>query len=113
MSTRGSSDRPPARPPAAAAASGVARSQRRQSGLGLGLSLSLSLSLSRGPRLRLSLRLGPPLPPQPVTTRYAFTTKSLYVGHMDYKYLRWQVIDTPGVLDRPIEESATHLQPSP
>ena len=30
---------------------------------------------------------------------YAFTTKSLYVGHMDYKYLRWQVIDTPGVLD--------------
>lgn len=22
---------------------------------------------------------------------YAFTTKSLYVGHMDYKYLRWQV----------------------
>lgn len=22
---------------------------------------------------------------------YAFTTKSLYVGHMDYKYVRWQV----------------------
>eukprot|EP00955_Chlamydomonas_euryale_P009480 101177-Chlamydomonas_euryale.AAC.1 len=22
---------------------------------------------------------------------YAFTTKSLYVGHCDYKYLRWQV----------------------
>ena len=22
---------------------------------------------------------------------YAFTTKSLFVGHMDYKYLRWQV----------------------
>merc|ERR1719353_1875118 len=38
---------------------------------------------------------------------YAFTTKSLYVGHMDYKYLRWQVIDTPGVLDRPIEERNT------
>lgn len=29
---------------------------------------------------------------------YAFTTKSLFVGHMDYKYLRWQVIDTPGIL---------------
>jgi nucleolar GTP-binding protein len=27
---------------------------------------------------------------------YAFTTKSLFVGHCDYKYLRWQVIDTPG-----------------
>ena len=22
---------------------------------------------------------------------YAFTTKSLYVGHTDYKYLRWQI----------------------
>jgi len=38
---------------------------------------------------------------------YAFTTKSLFVGHMDYKYLRWQVIDTPGILDRPLEERNT------
>lgn len=38
---------------------------------------------------------------------YAFTTKSLYVGHMDYKYMRWQVIDTPGVLDKPLEERNT------
>ncbi len=38
---------------------------------------------------------------------YAFTTKALYVGHTDYKYLRWQVIDTPGVLDRPLEERNT------
>lgn len=36
--------------------------------------------------------------PHPTVTRadvevqpYAFTTKSLYVGHTDYKYLRWQV----------------------
>lgn len=35
---------------------------------------------------------------------YAFTTKSLYVGHFDYKYLRYQAIDTPGILDRPTEE---------
>ncbi|XP_047541701.1 nucleolar GTP-binding protein 1 [Vanessa atalanta] len=35
---------------------------------------------------------------------YAFTTKSLYVGHTDYKYLRWQVIDTPGILDHPLEQ---------
>ncbi|KAF4521575.1 hypothetical protein B566_EDAN001295 [Ephemera danica] len=35
---------------------------------------------------------------------YAFTTKSLYVGHMDYRYLRWQVIDTPGILDHALEE---------
>ena len=38
---------------------------------------------------------------------YAFTTKSLYVGHMDYKYMRWQVLDTPGVLDKPLEERNT------
>jgi nucleolar GTP-binding protein len=38
---------------------------------------------------------------------YAFTTKSLYVGHCDYKYLRWQVIDTPGILDHPLEERNT------
>ncbi|XP_012217920.1 nucleolar GTP-binding protein 1 [Linepithema humile] len=35
---------------------------------------------------------------------YAFTTKSLYVGHTDYKYLRFQVIDTPGLLDQPLEQ---------
>jgi len=38
---------------------------------------------------------------------YAFTTKSLFVGHMDYKYLRWQVIDTPGILDHSLEERNT------
>lgn len=38
---------------------------------------------------------------------YAFTTKSLYVGHADYKYLRWQVIDTPGILDHSLEERNT------
>jgi len=38
---------------------------------------------------------------------YAFTTKSLYVGHMDYQYLRWQVVDTPGILDHSLEERNT------
>lgn len=38
---------------------------------------------------------------------YAFTTKSLFVGHLDYRYLRWQVIDTPGILDHPLEEMNT------
>lgn len=38
---------------------------------------------------------------------YAFTTKSLYVGHTDYKYLRWQIIDTPGILDHSLEERNT------
>ncbi|GLJ36933.1 hypothetical protein SUGI_0746780 [Cryptomeria japonica] len=38
---------------------------------------------------------------------YAFTTKSLFVGHTDYKYLRYQVIDTPGILDHPLEDRNT------
>lgn len=38
---------------------------------------------------------------------YAFTTKSLFVGHTDYKYLRWQVVDTPGILDHSLEDRNT------
>eukprot|EP00727_Mastigamoeba_balamuthi_P012995 m51a1_g8318 putative nucleolar GTP-binding protein (700) ;mRNA; f:116816-119205 len=38
---------------------------------------------------------------------YAFTTKSLFVGHTDYGYLRWQVLDTPGILDHPLEDRNT------
>jgi nucleolar GTP-binding protein len=35
---------------------------------------------------------------------YAFTAKSLFVGHADYNYLQYQVIDTPGILDRPFDD---------
>ncbi|KAF6765405.1 hypothetical protein DFP72DRAFT_1108138 [Ephemerocybe angulata] len=45
--------------------------------------------------------------PMSMCKPYAFTTKSLFVGHLDYKYLRWQVIDTPGILDHPLEEMNT------
>merc|ERR1719161_3200801 len=38
---------------------------------------------------------------------YAFTTKSLFIGHLDYNYVRWQVIDTPGILDHPLEQRNT------
>lgn len=38
---------------------------------------------------------------------YAFTTKSLFVGHFDYQYLRFQAIDTPGILDHPLEDMNT------
>lgn len=35
---------------------------------------------------------------------YPFTTKSLFLGHFDHNFVRWQVIDTPGVLDQPLSE---------
>ncbi len=38
---------------------------------------------------------------------YAFTTQNLFVGHTDYKYARWQVIDTPGILDHPLDQRNT------
>lgn len=38
---------------------------------------------------------------------YAFTTQSLFIGHTDYKYASWQVIDTPGILDHPLDERNT------
>ncbi|CAI2360663.1 unnamed protein product [Moneuplotes crassus] len=38
---------------------------------------------------------------------YPFTTQSLFVGHTEYKYTDWQIIDTPGLLDRPISERNT------
>lgn len=33
---------------------------------------------------------------------YAFTTRNIYLGHFEYKGLSWQVVDTPGILDKPL-----------
>ncbi len=35
---------------------------------------------------------------------YPFTTKNLNIGYFDDKYLRIQIIDSPGILDRPDKE---------
>jgi len=35
---------------------------------------------------------------------YPFTTKQVHVGHVDLKRYKLQVVDTPGILDRPWEE---------
>ena len=40
---------------------------------------------------------------------YAFTTKSLYVGHMDYRYLRWQVINKNNHINKYIQNIVLYL----
>lgn len=38
---------------------------------------------------------------------YPFTTKALYIGHTEFNNLRFQVIDSPGILDHQLEEMNT------
>jgi nucleolar GTP-binding protein len=38
---------------------------------------------------------------------YPFTTQSLFVGHTDFDYVPWQVIDSPGLLDQSLENRTT------
>jgi nucleolar GTP-binding protein len=45
---------------------------------------------------------------KPEIAQYPFTTKQIYVGHMEhtvhYQKKKYQIIDTPGLLDRPFSE---------
>jgi len=41
---------------------------------------------------------------RPEIAAYPFTTKGLAMGHFEKNKIRYQVIDTPGLLDRPLEE---------
>ena len=40
----------------------------------------------------------------PEITPYPFTTKGIVIGHMDDDWRKYQIIDTPGLLDRSIDE---------
>lgn len=41
---------------------------------------------------------------RPEIAQYPFTTKNVTIGHFVYRRRRYQVIDTPGLLDRPLKE---------
>jgi len=41
---------------------------------------------------------------RPEIAQYPFTTKSITIGHFTKNRKRYQVIDTPGLLDRPLDE---------
>ena len=38
---------------------------------------------------------------------YPFTTKQIHVGHFTHRRLQYQLVDTPGLLDRPMEKETT------
>ena len=41
---------------------------------------------------------------KPEVASYPFTTKQLHLGHFEHRRLRYQIVDTPGLLDRPMQE---------
>ncbi|MBW9141260.1 MAG: 50S ribosome-binding GTPase [Candidatus Aramenus sp.] len=46
---------------------------------------------------------------KPEVASYPFTTKEIHVGHIEWNFSKIQVIDTPGILDRP-QESRNEIE---
>jgi nucleolar GTP-binding protein len=44
---------------------------------------------------------------KPEIAEYPFTTKNIILGHFSYNNYKCQIIDTPGILDRPMRERNT------
>lgn len=40
---------------------------------------------------------------EPKVADYPFTTTGIQIGHLERKWQKYQIIDTPGLLDRPVE----------
>ena len=41
---------------------------------------------------------------EPQVADYPFTTKGIQIGHFEKRWRHYQIIDTPGLLDRPVGE---------
>lgn len=41
---------------------------------------------------------------EPKVADYPFTTKGIQIGHFERKWTKYQIIDTPGLLDRPVKD---------
>ncbi|GAB4313628.1 MAG: NOG1 family protein [Methanobacteriaceae archaeon] len=41
---------------------------------------------------------------EPKVADYPFTTKGIQIGHFEIKWTKYQIIDTPGLLDRPVRD---------
>ncbi len=41
---------------------------------------------------------------EPEVADYPFTTKGIQIGHFELRWQKYQIIDTPGLLDRPVQD---------
>lgn len=63
-----------------------------------------TLVVAGAPNVGKSLFLKQVTTGRPTVASYPFTTKGVDLGHLDRDRLRYQVVDTPGLLDRPLED---------